>query len=136
VTEAASSDGSDITRMVSRERVSLIESFEGKIVAMYAPLGLGRDCEAARRRSVYENYSTGRQSSTTAYTSMCERIACWRTARRNRFFCIAQDSTKHQNSTFSLQAAKCKGVVRSQAQWAVCCFDIGTRGIRDRITVT
>ena len=47
--DVASSEGSEITRAVSRERVERIVSFDGRIVAMYAPLGLGIDCfEAAR----------------------------------------------------------------------------------------
>jgi hypothetical protein len=41
--EAASSDGRDITRVISRERVVRMLSLEGRIVAMYAPSGLGRD---------------------------------------------------------------------------------------------
>lgn len=44
VTDAAvSSDGSDMARVISRERVSRILSFDGRIVAIYSPLGLGRD---------------------------------------------------------------------------------------------
>jgi len=46
-TDAASSGGSDTTRVVSRERVSRILSLEGKMVAMNAPFGLGRDCPDA-----------------------------------------------------------------------------------------
>lgn len=41
--DAASSGGRDITRMISRDRVARMLSFEGRMVAMYAPLGLGRD---------------------------------------------------------------------------------------------
>jgi len=42
--EDASSGGSVITRVISRDRVARMLSFEGRIVAMYAPSGLGRDC--------------------------------------------------------------------------------------------
>jgi hypothetical protein len=38
-----SSGGREITRANSRERVARMLSFDGRIVAMYAPLGLGRD---------------------------------------------------------------------------------------------
>jgi hypothetical protein len=46
--DVANSGGSKMTRVVSRDRVVLILSFEGRIVAMYAPSGLGRDWEDAR----------------------------------------------------------------------------------------
>jgi hypothetical protein len=49
--DAASSEGSDITRVVSSDRVSRMLSLEGKIVAIYAPSGLGRDCTEARALS-------------------------------------------------------------------------------------
>jgi hypothetical protein len=37
--------------MISRERVSRMLNVEGKIVAIYAPSGLGRDCFDAGRHS-------------------------------------------------------------------------------------
>lgn len=40
--ESASSDGREITRNISRERVDRMLSFEGRIVATHAPSGLGR----------------------------------------------------------------------------------------------
>lgn len=46
-TDAASSAGRDITRVVSRERVSRMLSLEGKTVAICAPSGLGMDCADA-----------------------------------------------------------------------------------------
>jgi hypothetical protein len=49
--EATSSEGRDITRMISRERVSRMLRVEGKIIAMYAPSGLGSDCLDAGRQS-------------------------------------------------------------------------------------
>jgi hypothetical protein len=49
-TDAASSGGRDMTRIISRERVARTLSLAGRIVAMYSPLGLGRDCEDARER--------------------------------------------------------------------------------------
>ena len=42
-TDAVSSVGREMTRIISRERVVRILSLEGRIVAMYAPFGLGRD---------------------------------------------------------------------------------------------
>ena len=42
-TAAASSGGREIRRIISRERVARIVSFEERIAAIYAPLGLGRD---------------------------------------------------------------------------------------------
>ena len=51
----ASSAGSDITRVTSRERVARILSFEGRIVAMYAPSGLGRDWVDATFRIMISN---------------------------------------------------------------------------------
>jgi hypothetical protein len=47
-TEAASSGGRDITRVISRDRVVRMLSLEGRTVAMYAPSGLGRDWDDAR----------------------------------------------------------------------------------------
>lgn len=41
--EAESSEGREMTREMSRERVSLMLSLEGKMVAMFAPFGLGRE---------------------------------------------------------------------------------------------
>ena len=41
--DAAISGGRDITRNISRERVSRILSLDGWIVAIKAPFGLGRD---------------------------------------------------------------------------------------------
>lgn len=41
------SAGSAITRRSSRERVARMTSFEGKMVAMCAPSGLGRECAEA-----------------------------------------------------------------------------------------
>jgi hypothetical protein len=49
--EATSSEGRDITRMISRERVSRMLRVEGKIIAMYAPSGLGSDCLDAGHQS-------------------------------------------------------------------------------------
>ena len=46
-TEAATSGGRDITRATSNERVSRMLRLEGKMVAIYPPLGLGRDCDDA-----------------------------------------------------------------------------------------
>jgi hypothetical protein len=45
--EEDSSGGSDITRIISRDRVSRTLSLEGRIDAMSAPSGLGRDCADA-----------------------------------------------------------------------------------------
>jgi hypothetical protein len=38
-----SSEGREITRAISRERVDRNVSFDGRIVATYAPLGLGSE---------------------------------------------------------------------------------------------
>lgn len=42
-TDAATSGGSDMTREISKVRVFRILSLDGRIVAMEAPFGLGRD---------------------------------------------------------------------------------------------
>jgi hypothetical protein len=42
-TDAATSGGRDITRIISNDRVSRMLSLDGRIVAMYVPFGLGRD---------------------------------------------------------------------------------------------
>lgn len=47
-TDAATSGGRDITRAISRDRVSRMLILEGRMVAMYAPFGLGRDRLEAR----------------------------------------------------------------------------------------
>ena len=49
-TDAATSGGREITRVISKDRVSRILSLEGRIVAINAPSGLGRDCIEARFR--------------------------------------------------------------------------------------
>lgn len=41
------SAGRVIARIVSRVRVERIINLEGRMVAMYAPLGLGKDCPEA-----------------------------------------------------------------------------------------
>ena len=43
-TEDASSGGIVAFRIVSRERVARIMSFVGRMIAMYAPFGLGTHC--------------------------------------------------------------------------------------------
>lgn len=43
VIDAVSSEGSAMVRIISRVRVSLKCSFDGRTVAIYAPLGLGID---------------------------------------------------------------------------------------------
>lgn len=55
--EATSSGGRVTTRVISRERVSRMLSFEGKRVAMNAPSGLGRDWEDARSHAAISIYS-------------------------------------------------------------------------------
>ena len=47
-TDAATSGGRETTRVISKDRVSRILSLDGRIVAMYALLGLGSDCAEAR----------------------------------------------------------------------------------------
>jgi hypothetical protein len=47
-TDAATSGGREITRVTSKDRVSRMLSLEGRIVAINAPLGLGRDWVEAR----------------------------------------------------------------------------------------
>lgn len=44
ITDVVSSGGSVTARATSSERVSLIINFDGRIVTMCAPFGLGRDC--------------------------------------------------------------------------------------------
>jgi hypothetical protein len=41
--EDASSGGRDMTRVISRDRVARMLSLDRRMVAMYAPSGLGRD---------------------------------------------------------------------------------------------
>ncbi len=71
--EAARSGGRDITRRISSERVSRMLNCEGRIVAMYAPLGLGMDWVDAKLHSSVSQLIEypGRYS----YTSMIEKTA-------------------------------------------------------------
>ncbi len=46
------SAGREMTCNISRDRVALKFSFEGSIVAMYAPFGLGKECADAKLRSL------------------------------------------------------------------------------------
>jgi hypothetical protein len=48
--EAANSGGRGITRVISRDRVARMLSLQGRIVAMCAPSGLGRDWAEAGHR--------------------------------------------------------------------------------------
>lgn len=53
--EATSSEGRDITRVISRDRVVRMLSLEGRTVAMFAPSGLGRDWADAILRNVSDD---------------------------------------------------------------------------------
>ena len=54
--EEDNSGGRETTRLISRERVSRMLSLDGRIVATYAPSGLGRDCEDAKFSSRVSNH--------------------------------------------------------------------------------
>jgi hypothetical protein len=75
-TEAASSGGRDITRIISRDRVARMLSLEGRTVAMYTPSGLGKDWVDAR----YQEFSVIIISvhRVASYTSKTVRSAFWR----------------------------------------------------------
>ncbi len=74
-TEAASSGGSDITRVISRDRVARMLSLEGRRVAMWAPSGLGRDWVDARYQSL--SATVINTSIIASYTSKTARSAFW-----------------------------------------------------------
>ena len=74
--EAASSDGRDITRVISRDRVARMLSLEGRTVAMNAPSGLGRDWVDAGYQEWLGAISYSQR--TPSYTSMTVRTAFWR----------------------------------------------------------
>lgn len=53
--DAEKSTGKLITRIISRERVARMMSFEGRTVAIYAPSGLGNECADATAGSDYQH---------------------------------------------------------------------------------
>jgi glutamine cyclotransferase len=48
IIDAEKVSGSAVARLISRERVVRIMSLEGRMVAMDAPSGLGRECSDAK----------------------------------------------------------------------------------------
>ena len=72
--EAANSGGRAITRTISRERVSRMLNVEGKIVAMYAPSGLGSDCLDAECQSSVSNTLGILQSKLLHFKDLEKRI--------------------------------------------------------------